>query len=153
MDYFDQVNTPIGTIGLQATQEYLLKVDLHPGPVPPTMAASIPLLAEAKKQLIAYFQGRLHTFSIPLHIPQSSFLSSVLQVLQKIPYGSTWTYLQVADYLRKPKSARAVGQACHNNPLAIFIPCHRVVGSRGQLGGYNGGITIKKYLLGLEQCS
>lgn len=109
------------------------------------------LLNEAFKQLHAYLAGKQKCFFLPLHPKGTPFMRAVWEKLLTIPYGSTMSYGALAAQLGKPTAARAVGMANNRNPLPIFIPCHRVVGSNGNLVGYRGGITIKEQLLTLER--
>ena len=105
---------------------------------------------EALDQLRAYFAGRLTRFALRLAPEGTAFQKRVWRALVRIPYGETRTYGQVARAVGRPEAARAVGQACHRNPLAIVIPCHRVVGADGRLTGYAPGLDMKRALLELE---
>lgn len=110
-----------------------------------------PLLKEAKAQLDAYFAGRLKAFELPLAPAGTEFQMKVWNALCTIPYGETITYGQLAGRLGNANASRAVGMANSRNPLPVFIPCHRVVGTGGKLTGYTGGLDIKVKLLQLEQ--
>lgn len=112
-----------------------------------------PLLLEAKKQLEEYFQRRRKTFDLPLSPEGTAFQRRVWDALLTIPYGVTWSYLQLARAVGNPKACRAVGGANGKNPIMIIIPCHRVIAADGGLGGYSGGLHIKTALLELEQSS
>jgi O-6-methylguanine DNA methyltransferase len=103
------------------------------------------------RQLTQYLAGERHLFDIPLDMRGTAFQLEVWQALEKIPYGQTRSYGEIAALIGKPKSSRAVGQANHNNPLPVLVPCHRVIGSLGDLVGYGGGISTKKRLLDLEK--
>jgi methylated-DNA-[protein]-cysteine S-methyltransferase len=103
-------------------------------------------------ELGAYFTGRLKVFSIPLAPQGTPFQRAVWDELQRIPYGETVSYGELARRLGNPKAVRAVGTANGSNPIAIIIPCHRVIGSNGSLVGYGGGLPIKQTLLALEGC-
>ncbi|HET9131389.1 MAG TPA: methylated-DNA--[protein]-cysteine S-methyltransferase, partial [Terriglobia bacterium] len=94
--------------------------------------------------------GRRTQFELPLDVSGTPFQLTVWSELRKIPYGSTCSYIDIARSLGKPGAARAVGMANHENPIAIIIPCHRVVGSDGSLTGYAGGLHLKKKLLSIE---
>lgn len=107
-------------------------------------------LLEAQKQITEYFLGQRKNFDIPLHCPASAFQQSVWQALQQIPYGETRSYKEQAIFLNNPKAVRAVANANGHNRIAIIIPCHRVIGSNGQLTGYAGGLARKKWLLDFE---
>jgi methylated-DNA-[protein]-cysteine S-methyltransferase len=113
--------------------------------------ASDPLLVEAVAQLGAYFDGKLRRFDLPLDLCGTEFQRSVWEQLVQIPYGETRTYAQVATAIGNPTATRAVGSANGQNPVAIIVPCHRVVRTGGGLGGYGGGLDAKRVLLALEQ--
>ncbi len=102
-------------------------------------------------QLLEYFEGKRFSFDLPLKIFPTSFQKSVWNVLSAIPYGQTLSYAQVAEKIQNPRAYRAVGTSCGANPLPIIIPCHRVLASDGSLGGYSGGLEIKRALLAHEQ--
>lgn len=108
------------------------------------------LLSEAARQLEEYFAGARREFDLPLAPKGTPFQQSVWALLRQIPYGETRSYGQLAAALGNPKASRAVGGANHNNPIAIVVPCHRVIGADGSLTGYAGGLDIKAYLLRLE---
>ncbi|MFW6114752.1 MAG: methylated-DNA--[protein]-cysteine S-methyltransferase [Thermodesulfobacteriota bacterium] len=107
-------------------------------------------LREAIRQLDLYFDGRLTKFALNLAPQGTPFQLRVLQALQEIPYGETISYRELAERIGKPKASRAVGSANARNPLPIVIPCHRVIGSNGNLVGFGGGLEIKRKLLDLE---
>lgn len=109
-----------------------------------------PLLTEAFRQLDAYLDGKLTTFSLPLAPTGTAFQMRVWKVLETIPYGEAWSYKDVATRAGNPKATRAVGMANNRNPIAIIIPCHRVIGADGTLVGYGGGLDRKIKLLALE---
>lgn len=111
------------------------------------------LLREAGKQLQQYLEGNRKYFDLPLLPVGTRFQKDVWRVLLGIPYGVTWSYKQVAEKAGSPKAARAVGMANNRNPIAIIIPCHRVIGADGKLVGYGGGLHIKRYLLDMEKQS
>ena len=101
-------------------------------------------------ELDEYFAGRIRRFTVPLDLRGTPFQRQVWQELRRIPYGATRTYGQVARALGRPSIARAVGQANRRNPIAIVVPCHRVIGTDGKLTGYAGGLDRKRALLDLE---
>ena len=103
-----------------------------------------------KKQLKEYFAGERKRFDLPLAPVGTDFQLSVLRALQEIPFGETRSYLEIAERIGNPKAVRAVGSANGNNPIALIIPCHRVIGSNGSLTGFGGGIDAKRFLLELE---
>jgi methylated-DNA-[protein]-cysteine S-methyltransferase len=106
---------------------------------------------EVIKQLQEYFAGQRKEFDLNLQRSAPEFTMKVWRALQDIPYGQVKTYQQVAQSLANPQAARAVGNACHVNPLAIVVPCHRVIGSSPKVGGYASGIDKKNWLIKHEQ--
>lgn len=142
------MNTPLGPLTLFDHHEALIAIEWGRGaetPDPPS-----PFLTEAKAQLDAYFDGRLTAFDLSLAPQGTSFQVRVWSALQAIPWGETRTYGTVATMLGT--GPRAVGGACGRNPIPIIIPCHRVLGANGNLGGYTaeGGTDTKAALLRLE---
>ena len=113
--------------------------------------AVTPLLAQAIKQLDEYFNGKRRQFSLLLHITGTEFQMAAWEELQRVPYGESISYGEQAKRMGKPKSSRAVAQANHNNPVAIVIPCHRIINADGTLGGYAPGPDKKQILLALEK--
>lgn len=109
------------------------------------------LILEVEKQLGEYFSHQRKEFSFPMQAKGTSFQESVWNLLNKIPYGATRTYKEIAEEIGKPKAARAVGAAIGKNPISIIIPCHRVIASDGCLTGFAGGLDRKKILLDLER--
>lgn len=105
----------------------------------------------ARQQLTEYFQGERTVFDLQLAPQGTRFQLAVLKALQRIPYGETRSYGDIATAIGNPKAVRAVGAANGRNPLPIVIPCHRVIGSNGSLTGFGGGIETKRFLLDLEQ--
>lgn len=122
------------TVGLEAT--FLL--------------AETPVIARAKAQLTEYFASKRKEFDLPLLMVGTPFQQSVWNALLQIPYGKTETYLQLSERLGNPKAIRAVASANGANAFAIVVPCHRIVGSKGELVGYAGGLPAKRKLLNLE---
>jgi O-6-methylguanine DNA methyltransferase len=126
-------------------------IDLKPEGVPEDPRnPSNPMVAEAIRQLRAYFGGELTRFDLPLDLRGTSFQLRVWQALQEIPYGATCSYMQLATAIGAPRAVRAVGAANGSNPIPIVVPCHRVIGSGGKLVGYGGGLPLKRLLLDLE---
>jgi len=109
------------------------------------------LVIRAANQLEEYLSGSRKQFDLPLNPIGTDFQKRVWNILRTIPYGEHWSYKQVAIALGKPTAARAVGMANNKNPIPIIIPCHRVIGSNGELVGYAGGLGIKGQLLNLEK--
>lgn len=110
-----------------------------------------PLLKKAKKQLEEYFEGKRKKFDLALRLNGTSFQNKVWKALLNIPYAKTCSYKDIAKNIGNENTSRAVGNANNKNPLPIFIPCHRVIGSNGKLIGYAGGLDIKIKLLELER--
>jgi O-6-methylguanine DNA methyltransferase len=108
------------------------------------------LAAEAARQLDEYFSGRRRQFDLPLDLEGTEFQQRVWRSVSAIPYGQTRSYAQIAATIGSPKAVRAVGAANGANPVAIIVPCHRVIASGGGLGGYGGGLELKRRLLALE---
>jgi O-6-methylguanine DNA methyltransferase len=101
-------------------------------------------------QLDEFFAGTRRQFDLPLDLRGPEFYQRCWQALLRIPYGQTWSYAQLAAAVGSPQASRAVGQANHHNPVAIIVPCHRVIASNGHLAGYAGGVEAKEFLLDLE---
>ncbi len=109
------------------------------------------VLREAERQLNGYFAGRRTVFSLEISLAGTKFQEEVWRALATIPFGETRSYGQIATQIGRPQAVRAVGAANGKNPLAIIIPCHRVIGSKGQLTGFAGGMETKAFLLGMER--
>lgn len=110
-----------------------------------------PIFVETEKQLKEYFAGQRKDFDLPLSFAGTPFQRMVWKGLCEIPYGETVSYGELADRLGRPTAARAVGLANGKNPIGIIVPCHRVIGSNGNLTGYGGGIELKRHLLDFER--
>jgi methylated-DNA-[protein]-cysteine S-methyltransferase len=149
--WYTTTDSPFGLVCLVGTERGLIQVDFQHGDRPvqpdPTWQQDTGLLNLAKHQLQEYFQGQRREFQLPLAPAGTPFQQRVWQELQGIPFGTTLTYQELAQRLGMPGAARAVGHANGRNPLAIVIPCHRLIGSNGQLRGYAGGIALKRRLL------
>ncbi len=152
-----QLNCAFGVLALEEENNCITRISFLPeGSVPdleplPRKSKESALLAEAENALNEYFAGLRQEFDIPLAPKGTAFQQAVWDALLDIPYGETRSYGEIAAQLGKPNASRAVGGACHNNPIAILIPCHRVVGKNGSLTGYAGGLSTKEYLLSLEK--
>ena len=116
-------------------------------------AAETALIKKAADQLAEYFAGGRTEFDLPLAPVGTEFQRSVWRALQTIPFGETRSYGDIASQIGNPKASRAVGMANNRNPIAIIIPCHRVIGRDGSLTGYGGGLDIKRQLLDLEKAA
>ena len=150
------INSILGAICLEEESDALCGVHFCPDGAPeleplPRRVVETPLLQEAEEQLNEYFAGVRREFDLPLAAKGTAFQQTVWTQLRKIPYGEVRTYGQLAAALGNPKAGRAVGSACHRNPLCIVVPCHRVIGADGSLTGYAEGLDIKEYLLELER--
>ncbi|WP_304507830.1 methylated-DNA--[protein]-cysteine S-methyltransferase [Anaerotignum sp.] len=144
-------HSPIGTLALGEEDGFLTRVSFQEEIKTPHIMENTPLLEEATKQLEEYFCANRNTFSLPLKPRGTEFQKKVWQALERIPYGVTASYGEIAKQIGNPKGARAVGMANNKNPIAIIIPCHRVVGSDGKLVGYGGGLDKKVFLLEMEE--
>lgn len=120
------------------------------GPEPDWVENAKPF-REAARQLDAYFAGKLSEFDLPLAPEGTPFQRTVWEELRRIPYGETISYGELARRIGNPNASRAVGLANGSNPIAIVIPCHRVIGSTGKLTGFGGGLEVKRRLLEIEQ--
>ena len=151
MRYLDTLDTPLGTLQIEATERGLCGIwfpsrSINQGPTP----GKSRVISLAKQELNAYFAGDLTTFSVPIDWQGTRFQESVWQALLAVPYGKTVTYGDVARAIGRPRSSRPVGGAVGKNPLPIIVPCHRVIGSDRSLTGFTGGLDIKIRLLELE---
>ena len=146
------LDSPIGMLELQADREGLRSVHiLAAGDVAKPAGPASGILADAIRQMEAYFQGQLAQFDLPLSPRGTDFQRRVWVTLAGVPAGKTITYLELARRLGDPKCIRAAGTANGKNPIAVIIPCHRVIGSDGSLVGYAGGLPAKQWLLEHEQ--
>ena len=146
--------SPIGELRLAASAEALVGVylDDHSGWAAATsQGRGHPVLEEARSQLRDWFAGRRTVFELPLEPRGTPFQLTVWRALTEIPYGKTISYHQLAAAVGRPTAARAVGAANARNPLAIVVPCHRVIGASGALTGYAGGLPRKRWLLEHER--
>lgn len=147
------MESPLGLMAVSAVEEGLTYVHMGVeemkdawGPEEPT-----PVLEAAVDQLEAYFAGDLKDFDLPLAAEGTEFQHRVWDELCRIPYGETVAYMDIADRIGDRKAVRAVGLANGRNPIAIIVPCHRVIGANGKLTGYAGGLWRKERLLSLER--
>lgn len=145
---------PFGRFGVEEKEGAVTHLYLNPaGAVLPAEERETPLLAEAMRQLAEYFAGERREFELPLAPEGTPFMRRVWAELVKVPYGATATYGEIAERIGNPGGSRAVGLANNRNPIAIIIPCHRIIGSSGKLVGYAGGVELKERLLALESGS
>ena len=148
------IDTPIGPITLAGDDDALTRLVMHEQRHAPANQNSWPqdpnAFGDVVDQLKAYFAGELHDFDIDMRLDGTEFQQRVWQALREIPYGETISYAQLADRIGAHNAQRAVGAANGKNPVAIIVPCHRVIAADGTLGGYGGGLDRKCFLLALE---
>ena len=143
------VKTPIGQIVLESDGDVLIGLRLPNAIGLGRRDEESPVLKEAATQLQEYFAGERTDFDLPMELDGTPFQRGVWAALSRIPYGETISYGELARRVGRPKGPRAVGQANGRNPIAIIVPCHRVLASNG-IGGYGGGLPVKRALLALE---
>ena len=155
--FYTQINdSPVGPLLLAGDQAALHVLSFGAGSRPREIDADWKpdtkgVLEPVRKELDQYFAGRLKTFSTPVAFNGTQFQNAVWRELQRIPYGETISYLELAKRIKNPDAVRAVGMANGANPVAIIVPCHRVIGSNGSLTGFGGGLPTKRALLELEK--
>ncbi|MFQ9211584.1 MAG: methylated-DNA--[protein]-cysteine S-methyltransferase [Alistipes finegoldii] len=155
------IETPVGKLGITASDEAVTRIFFgreyrnrrrpRNAPEACTPETGGPLLLQAAAELAEYFAGTRREFTLPLAPAGTPFQQAVWEALRTIPYGETRTYGQIAAQIGRATACRAVGMANNRNPIAIVVPCHRVVGSTGALVGYAGGLGVKTHLLNLEK--
>ena len=153
--YHHTVASPIGDLLLVGDEDALHRIYFQEGKrgsTKPdrTWEPSEKPFREVKRQLRAYFDGKLKDFDLPLAPQGTEFQLKVWKTLRTIPYGKTWSYGELARRIRRPDAQRAVGAANGRNPIPVIVPCHRVIGADGSLTGFGGGLPIKQKLLALE---
>jgi len=150
------IDSPVGILKIVASDDKLIAIlwdNEKPNRVKPSEMVEDkqdPFLKKVEKQLNEYFQQKRTSFDLNLDFYGTPFQKSVWELLYQIPYGSTCSYKDIAEKIRNPKGVRAVGGAIGKNPISIIVPCHRVIGSKGSLTGFAGGLGRKKILLDLE---
>lgn len=153
---FTAFQSPVGELKLVASDQGLMAIlwaNDNPNRVPLGSMKrddANPVLIQTRLQLEQYFAGKRQRFVLPLNFVGTDFQKQVWQSLLTIPFGETRSYGQIALQIGKPKAARAVGAANGRNPISIVIPCHRVIGSNGELTGFAGGLKAKAYLIEIE---
>jgi methylated-DNA-[protein]-cysteine S-methyltransferase len=145
-----RVDSPIGELQLVGDGRSLTQLEMSPRSAPAGASHDPEAFGEVEAQLDAYFAGELTEFDVPLAPAGSGFQLAVWEALTRIPYGETASYGEVAAELGRPDAVRAVGSTNGRNPIAVIIPCHRVIGADGTLVGYGGGLPRKRLLLELE---
>ncbi|MBB5335349.1 methylated-DNA--[protein]-cysteine S-methyltransferase [Pectinatus brassicae] len=142
--------TKIGNIYITEDKSSIVGINFKK-PLTPAEEVETLLMREAFTQIEEYLAGRRKEFRLPLKPKGTYFQEKVWEELQKIPYGHTVSYKEIAQAIGQPKAMRAVGQANNKNNIAICIPCHRVISADGKLSGYAGGVKVKQFLLDLER--
>lgn len=155
---YHDLDTLIGALRLVGGEDSIDRIELphraaeSPDPAWAPSSGALPAaLQEAKRQLGEYFDGKRQEFDLPLGAGGTEFQQRVWAELRRIPFGETISYGELAARIGNPSGSRAVGQANGANRLPIVVPCHRVIGHDGKLGGYGGGLAVKQALLDLEQ--
>jgi methylated-DNA-[protein]-cysteine S-methyltransferase len=145
-----RVDSPIGELLLVGDRRALSRLQLSPRSLPPEARHDPDAFGDVEAQLNAYFAGELTEFDVPLAPSGSDFQLRVWAQLLAIPYGETASYGKIAAAVGRPDAVRAVGATNGRNPIAVIVPCHRVIGADGSLVGYGGGLARKRQLLELE---
>lgn len=155
--YCSTMQTPVGPITVCCSEKGLLRLERRPVAKGKGWAARFEFVESREKtrqavqEIEEYFAGKRREFTVPLDLRGTEFQRKVWAALQRIPYGETRSYGDIAREIGKPRAFRAVGMANHWNPVSIIVPCHRVVASGGGLCGYGGGLPMKQFLLDLER--
>jgi methylated-DNA-[protein]-cysteine S-methyltransferase len=151
------MTTPIGVLRIDGDEEVITQITLPEkgtkaqSPTAPSGKNAAPAaVSAAVKQLREYFAGERTQFDLPLELEGTPFQKDVWLALAEIPYGKTISYSELASMVGRPTAFRAVGQANGANPIPIVLPCHRVLASGGRIGGYGGGLDMKRQLLAIE---
>jgi len=154
--YYSRMNSPVGPLLIGVSETALVALEFDRG-LPKKIAGLViqwqeseARTQEVREQLDEYFSGKRLDFDLTLDLRGTDFQKRCWNELLRIPYGETRSYAEIARAVGSPRSFRAVGQANHYNPIAIIVPCHRVLAAGCYLGGYGGGLPTKAYLLRLE---
>lgn len=155
LSYTEITDSPVGPLLLAGNRDGLHVLSFGVGSRPRAIDASWVLdttgvLTAVRNELDQYFAGRLRRFTVPVAFAGTPFQHQVWSELCRIPYGETISYMALANRIKNPKAVRAVGLANGANPIAIIVPCHRVIGANGSLTGFGGGLPTKRALLELE---
>jgi methylated-DNA-[protein]-cysteine S-methyltransferase len=145
---------PIGNLLLTSDGSALTGLHMDPGEgftIDPSWEEGDDVLSRTADQLRAYFAGELRQFDLPLALAGTPFQQRVWRELRRVPYGQTISYQELARRVGNPKASRAVGAANGQNPVAVIVPCHRIIASDGTLGGFGGGLERKEWLLNHER--
>jgi methylated-DNA-[protein]-cysteine S-methyltransferase len=149
--YFTTIESPIEELLLTSDGENLTSLQMAPWTVDPEWVRDDGQFKDVVAQLREYFAGELRDFEVSTSASGTPFQLRVWKALTTIPYGETRSYGEIARQIRNPKAVRAVGRANGANPIAVIVPCHRVIGANGTLTGYGGGLDRKEKLLKLER--
>ena len=154
--YYSRMKSPVGPLLIGASETALVALEFDRG-LPLKIGGRAVVWEESeartrivRRQLEEYFSGERRNFDLALDLRGTDFQKGCWNELLRIPYGETRSYAQIAQAVGSPRSFRAVGQANHYNPIAIIVPCHRVLAAGCYLGGYGGGLPVKAWLLRLE---
>jgi methylated-DNA-[protein]-cysteine S-methyltransferase len=154
---YTRIDSPVGPLLLARSDRGLLKLEFDRGQLAEgagqTWQESLEALSPWRRELDEYFGGHRETFSLPIDLRGTTFQVKCWHALLDIPYGQTCSYRDIAHAIGHPQAFRAVGMSNNRNPIAIVVPCHRVIASDGSLCGYGGGLDIKRKLLDLEHAS
>lgn len=155
--YYSRMESTIGPLVIGVSEKGLALIEFDRGDFPKSKLSQSAYWEESPgktsavvEELDEYFEGKRREFTVPLDLHGTEFQKKCWQALLRIPYGKTRTYAQIAKTVGCPRGFRAVGMANHDNPVPIIVPCHRVLASDGTLGGYGGGLDVKRKLLELE---
>ena len=156
MSYFSRMESPLGSLLLSSDGESLTGLHMATCRYPLVLDgavedASVAPFAATRRQLEEYFAGTRRVFALPLRLEGTTFQQRVWHGLTTIRFGETWSYRQLAEQVGNPKAMRAVGLANGRNPIALIVPCHRVIGADGSLVGFGGGLERKRWLLAHER--
>jgi methylated-DNA-[protein]-cysteine S-methyltransferase len=154
--YYVRIDSPVGSLLVAASEQGLVRLEFArggAGDVPESWTENPEKTASYVRELAEYFAGQRTEFSFPLDLRGTEFQKRCWRALLAIPYGETRSYADIARAVGSPRGFRAVGMANNRNPIAIVVPCHRVVASDGTLCGYGGGLDVKEWLLKLESKS
>lgn len=144
------IDSPIGKIAVFAENEKIIRLELKTKQKADSVITE-KVLFDAEKQLFEYFSGKRRVFELEYEFSGTDFQKSVWKEIEKIPFGKTKTYGEIAKEIGNQKAGRAVGSACNKNPLPIIVPCHRVIGKNGKSTGFAFGTETKERLLGHEK--
>lgn len=145
--YTAYYHSPVGPLRIRGTEHYISEIHFIDTYPPGAEVHLNPLLQRCQEQLMEYFQGLRRSFDLPVHQTGSDFQQQVWGELIGIPFGRTVSYMDIAKRVGDPKAVRAVGMANNKNNVVIVVPCHRVIGAKGDLVGYGGGLQRKTWLL------